>query len=482
MRRRPLALRVPRKRHEGWHLVSEVKGDNLAAGRKVLIIYQSSLAACGVGTWVEALAGELEQRQWDVTVGLAWGATFHDPRRVERFRPKLKTVWMDGRTGTEEGCIRGIERAIRQVKPDVVILTLIDAAFEAVRRLRYRGHNFRLIACNQNNFPQHAARFVQNRDVVDLAVCVGRVCADGLSRIPGGFSAERVRHIPNGIPIPESPPRDRTKATNRVGYAARLCGDPNKNASDLFPFFRALTRMHETAELWVAGEGELSAQVRLLEDEYPGRVKYFGRLSQADLYRNFYPHLDVFLNFAPYEGWPQSIAEAMAHGVIPVVSEYFGIHSEAVVRNNDTGEIFPVYDADRAAEIVAELLRDLERRRRMSENAAAEMRQGFSTEHLGQRWDQALNDALSLPGLTRPPRPMSLDRRGRLGLKETAIETIRGWLGRRFVHQSAGEEWRNFHCLDERLVAQAAAALKEQEDAARRAAADGVASGATGLR
>ncbi len=227
----------------------------MAAGNRVLIVYQSALAACGVGTWVELLAAELGQCGWDVTVALAWGGTFHDPRRIERFRPGLKTVWMDGRTGTQEGRIRGVERAIHKVKPDVVILTLLDAAFEAVRRLRYGGETFRFIACNHNNFPQHAGCFIQNSDIIDLAACVGRVSAVALSSMPGGFSPERVRHIPNGIPFPTVPLDGRAESTHRIGYAARLSGDPNKNAADLFPFFREVARRHHSAELWVAGEG-----------------------------------------------------------------------------------------------------------------------------------------------------------------------------------------------------------------------------------
>ncbi len=429
---------------------------------RVFIVYQSSLAACGVGTFVELVSSELEKAGWDVTVGLAWGAKFHDPRRVEAFRPTLKTVWMDGRSGSPEGRIRGVERAIRSVQPDVVILTLLDAAFEAVRRLRYQGSAVRLVGCNQNNFPEHAACFLQNRDVLDGVVCVGRLSAMALADQSNGFASDRVFHIPNGIRVPTAPRPSRGLA-NRIGYVARLGTDPIKNAKDVFPFFQALAQLHDTAELWVAGDGELADQLRQLVADHPTRVRYFGRLTQDELYKSFFPHIDIFMNFAPYEGWPQAIAEAMSHGAVPVIAEYCGVHAEQVVREDVTGKIFPVFDTDRAAEIAAELLCDPARLKRMGATASEFVCREFSSEMLGQRWDAALRRVLNLAELPPPARPESLDRRGRCHLRETHLESLRRALGRRFIHRSPGEEWPNFSCHDPRLVTTVKSVMDDRE-------------------
>ena len=413
--------------------------------RRVLILYYSSAAVCGVGTWVETLAEELGRRGWDVVVGLAWGRVFHDPRNVEKVRPGLRTVWMDGRTGTEEGRVQAIEKAILRVRPSVVILANLNSAFEAVARLRQRGLDFRFVATNHGTLAQHAACLLEHRNVIDLAACVSRLSFRVMSDAPEGFSDDRIRHLPQGVPLPRERPGRRNDGVFRLGYAGRL--DADKRTGDVLEFFRKLHAECAHAELRVGGEGPGADDVMALSHEFPDHVKFLTGLTRNQLYESFYPYVDVMLNFSANEGWGLTLGEAMAHGAVPISSAFRGIYAEGLVVNKRNGLIFPVGDVDGAVAHVVRLARDPGRREAMGRQAEDDIRQGHTVEHFGSAWAEALDHCLGLPSLPAPDRAV-VSHRGRLGLPERYLEPLRRMLRRRVPHGSSSGEWPHFSCRD----------------------------------
>ncbi|SDW04238.1 glycosyltransferase family 4 protein [Thiocapsa roseopersicina] len=430
--------------------------------KRVLILYQSSTAACGVGTWIDALSATLHPQGWDVRVGLAWGRRFHDPSRVEVFRLGLQTLRMDGRSGTEESRIQAIERAIVATDPDVVLLTVLDSAFEAMRRVRYRGASCRLVAVNHGNLPILAASLLQNRDVIDQVVCVSRLSYQAIGGALEGFEPERVRHIPNAVDVPTLS-RNKADHPMRIGYVGRLAEE--KRAGDIEPFFRALHRRLPTVEMWVAGEGEHAPSMRLLAAEFPFSFRYFGELDRSVLERDFYPVLDLLVHFSAAEAWGFSIAEAMSYGVVPVTSKFLGLVSDGLVTEGETGLVFPVGDVPRAVELAVRLCSDTPLRERLSASAKTQIRDGFSLERFGERWAQTLNECLKLPALPVPARPSSLEVRGRFGLPGPQWERLRRLLRKRIPHASPGEEWPHFRCTDELILEQMREAFSASEGA-----------------
>lgn len=444
--------------------------DRQARRRSVLVLYQSSSVVCGVGSWVESLSQELTGRGYDVTVGLTWGRCYHDPRQIERARPRLKTVWMDGRTGSEEGRIQAIARTVRRLRPDVVILTCLQTAFEAVRRLRYDGVDVRLMATNHGNFPGHAASLIEQQDVVDMSVCVARLSAEAMSAEVSESLRTRIRHIPNPVPLPLAG-AGQPAHVFRVGYAGRLDGEGRKRARDLEPFVHELARRAPDVELWIAGDGPQLDAVKEFCAPFGDRIRCLGGLSRTALYERFYPALDVFVTFAASEGWPLALAEAMAHGVVPVTSAFTGIWREGLIRHDVNGMIFPVGEPCTAARVIADLTRDPSRVARLKRAAAAAIRDHHTLNHFGEAFAGAIEDVLALPALARPARPVSLGCRGRMGLAAPQWETVRRLLRRRVPHGSAGEEWPQYQCADRPLIDRIERRMACLEEAARGACA-----------
>lgn len=429
--------------------------------KKALILYPSSIAACGIGTWVEAVSDALRGHGWDVTVGLSWGGHFHDPLRVEAFRPSLKTVRMDARTGTEEGRIQAIIRAIETELPQVVLLTVLNSAFEAVRRLRFAGNrSFRLIAVNHGNLAQQAASLLAHRDLIDMAVCVSRLSYRAMGSASEGFALGRLRHISNAVGVPAAPAQ-RAEAALRIGYAGRL--EDDKRAGDVAPFFRLLHERLPQAVMWVAGRGAYAPEMEALAREVPRQFYYFGELPPRALADTFYPELDLLMHFSPAEAWGYSIAEAMSYGVVPVTSAFRGQAEDGLVLDGETGLVFPVGDVARAAELAATLLGDPAWSQQLSARAAAHVRHNFSLELFGNQWIEALESCLELPQLPAPERPASLDAKGPVGIPWPWWERIRRMMGRRIAHASSGEEWPHFRCGDRRLINEMDSALVERD-------------------
>jgi len=422
-----------------------------------LILYSSASAACGIGTWIDAFSQSLKVHQWDVTVGLAWGEQFHDPAKVEAFRPGLKTIRMDARTGTEEGRIQAIERAVREINPSVIILTVLNAAFEAVRRLRFRGEQFRLIAVNHGNLSGQAACLLENSDVIDMAVCVSRLSYLAMLDSPCGFLPERLRHISNSVAIPQLD--SKSKHAFRVGYVGRL--DADKRAEDIIPFFSVLHELCPDVQMWVAGKGASERWMQDFANMYPECFYYFGEMGRKELESQFYTGLDILVHFSPSEAWGYSIAEAMSFGVVPVVSAFRGVHIDGLVVDGDNALVFPVGDYAQAAKLVAALHEDQAMLERLGVKASQHIAQKFSLGVFGDTWSDALNACMELPELQVLSRPASLGEKGPAGLPWPIWERFRRLMRRQVYHSTPGEEWPHFKYKNEELMQQVEQSMRQ---------------------
>jgi glycosyltransferase involved in cell wall biosynthesis len=80
------------------------------------------------------------------------------------------------------------------------------------------------------------------------------------------------------------------------------------------------------------------------------------------------------------EGFGIATAEAMACGVPAVGTDVPG--TADVLRGSEAGMLVPLDDADQAAKLVADLLRDPARRARMAAAGPAEATARFGEEHV----------------------------------------------------------------------------------------------------
>ncbi len=151
-------------------------------------------------------------------------------------------------------------------------------------------------------------------DVVDVFICVGRVIQNKLrARLP--HRAESILHQPYGIPLPARM-RAGSSGALRLLFVGRL--DEQKGVFDL-PAIDAVLRAAGVAVTWtIVGAGPCAADMRERWGA-AAHVRLLGAQPQARVLEIAADH-DVFVLPTRAEGFPVSLLEAMAVGLVPVVS------------------------------------------------------------------------------------------------------------------------------------------------------------------
>jgi glycosyltransferase involved in cell wall biosynthesis len=204
--------------------------------------------------------------------------------------------------------------------------------------------------------------------VIDAFVCYSRAMYENLlRRLPG--RAGSVFHLPYGIPIPERgrSPRPDGSAPLRLIYSGRL-EQGQKGVFDLPEIDRLLAARGVAVEWTVMGDGPDGAELRRRWTG-PSAVRWLGPKTNAEVLEEL-PRHDVFVLPTRAEGFPVALLEAMAAGLVPVVSDIPSGVREAI-EAGVTGFLPPVGDCAAFADAIAALAAD---RARLEEVSAAARR------------------------------------------------------------------------------------------------------------
>lgn len=207
--------------------------------------------------------------------------------------------------------------------------------------------------------------------------------------IPGARSAV----IPNPCIYPVADSGGRLDPERQVDPGRRVLLavgrlDEQKRYDDLIDLFAGLAPRFPDWTLVILGEG---AQREALEERVrrraigdavalPGRV---GNLAE------WYERADLYVMSSWFEGFPNSLMEAMAHGV-PVVSMDCPTGPSELIRDGVDGILVPSHEGmDGLGRALAEMMTDRARRERFGSEAVS-VRDRFSVERIGRLWDEVL--------------------------------------------------------------------------------------------
>jgi glycosyltransferase involved in cell wall biosynthesis len=413
--------------------------------KKVLICSPSHAIYGGVESIVADLCRDLPALGWAAVLGLGKGGRFNDVERYREAYPDLPVVELDGARGTRQARREGLLKAIRAVNPGVVLIARAFDAYQVVSALKRKRGAPRLAVTIQAYEPHYLfdARLYQRH--VDLCVTSGEMLRRA-SIEWAGVPAERVVSVPGGVRPPEIPvaPRDGGEVW-RLGYVGRL--DPGqKRIGDLVALLEILERwnLHYRMEIVGTGPAEMDLQHRLAPLVEAGRVSFHGWLTGPALYHKIYPELDCLVHFAHTEGVTIAPREAMAHGVVPVVSRFIGLAVEGQFVHEMNALTFPVGDVEAAAACVRRLFEESGLLRRLSENAMQSQGGRYSSEGAMRAWAEAFDRCLEQPARTGdlPSVPFPPDGRlTRSGVPPWLAQRVRDLLGKRHDHTDPGSEW-----------------------------------------
>ncbi len=221
--------------------------------------------------------------------------------------------------------VRGLYKAFRRSRPDVVHCHNATAAIIAVLPARLAGVKTVIVTRHGLVKPPYQIRrelkFALASRWCDWIVAVCEGTQANLLAAP--FAArDRIIHIYNGACPANVRARPRTKKGFTLLYVGRLA--PLKDLATLLRAVALTCAHHPGMQLWIVGDGPLEPSLRKLTSELGlnDSVTFFGE--QADV-SPFMLAADLFVSSSLTEGLPVSLLEAMSVGLPAVVTDVGGM-------------------------------------------------------------------------------------------------------------------------------------------------------------
>jgi len=414
---------------------------------RLLIISRSHNPLGGADRIIADLCRELPSRGWDTVLGLTRGARFDYPDAYREVHPNLPTVDIDGTMGIRDDRLKALDATIRHVRPAVVLSMRVFDAYEAVSRLKAFGklNGPRLMVGVRAFESPYISDLRRCRENIDFCVTSGKLVAAACTEV-AEIEPRRVESIGGGVHPPRSPSiRHAPESPLRLLYAGRL-EQAQKRALDLIPFVKSLAAKSVPFRLEVCGAGPEEGRLKSELGEFirSGHVVMCGWVDQDALYSHHYPNNDCFVHFAAWEGITISPREAMAHGVVPVISEFTGLRAERQFRNEVNCLTFPVGQPDVAAARLVDLLNSPDRWSKLSRAATQSQTGRYSFSGALDAWRDALDQCLSLPPVTGPFPRIPEHLTGRLtdwGVPASIQVFMRRLIRKPVHHAEPGSEW-----------------------------------------
>ena len=366
-----------------------------------IVLFTNSLEGGGAERAAATLANFWAGRGWQVTLLTlrSQDADFYrlDARvgrialhlSAESDNP-LQALWHNLRR------ITALRRTLLQLQPDVALSLMstpnVLLAFAA------RGLAGLSAIGSEHDYPPHAPLgtiwTVLRRTMYGRLAAVVALTQETARWLQSNSSARRIPVIPNATlwPLPKQAPSvspaDLVPAARKLLLAVgRLTTVKNFHA--LIEAFSSLASAHGDWDLVILGEGpkraalEAAIGARGLDQ----RIRLPGVAGNVG---DWYEHAKLYVMTSSSEGFPNTLAEALAHG-LPAVSVDCDTGPRDIVRHEIDGLLVPPDDAAALVAALDRLMGDAALRATMGARAV-DARQRFSVEQVSSRWEQLFND------------------------------------------------------------------------------------------
>ena len=371
-----------------------------------ILLLTNSLAGGGAERVVATLANFWAGKGWDVTV-LTLAPRSEDFYVLD---PQVARIALD-RAGASRNVLHGLlqnlsrvlalRRTLKQLRPDVAVAMMSTP--NVLLALASRGMRGLLAVGSERCYPPHAPlgrlwHELRRRTYGRLGAVVALTneCA---AWITAHSSARRVPVIPNPTPwpLPARPPllapQDLCRPARKVLLAVgRL--DPVKNFGTLLAVFARLAARHPEWDLVILGEGP---ERPLLETAVQG-TRLEGRVALPGIAGNvgdWYARADLFVLTSHSEGFPNALAEALAHG-LPAVGFDCNTGPRDIIRDGVDGLLVPAGDAAALERALGRMMLDSALRHALAARAA-DARERFSLERVAGMWEALFRELSGAP-------------------------------------------------------------------------------------
>ena len=346
-------------------------------GSRIPVILAGIQCLSGVTTWAERLRQELaDHPRYDVRL-----------LHIGPERPPEYDLYAAN--------VDKARRIIRELAPAILVpnyvwelyLTDLDSEISC------------LGMCHAHSLEEYYLPLTWYESRISHFIAVSPECAKQLAeRVP--FRAQDITMLPYGVRVPRELNRDYQSDPLRVIYAGRLT-QPQKRVGDFVRLVEHLQQARVPYSFDIVGDGEEFQPLQhAMRQWFPDvQVRFFGRLPHQEVDR-MWPEYDVFVQTSDFEGVSVSMLDAMAQGVVPVVTAATsGV--AGVIEHGKNGFVVPVGDMSAMAKMISRLAGN-QSILATAGQAAHRSAQAYSMEsycetftqvldqvvHTGRRWDQ----------------------------------------------------------------------------------------------
>lgn len=287
-----------------------------------------------------------------------------------------------------------LRRVIREEGPDVVVSFLTNVNVAAL--LASAGVSVRVVVSERIYPPlvplaQHWQWL--RRLTYPWAHCVVMQTEQGREWLRDCCPRATASVIPNPVvyPLPASEPRvlpERWLEGNRQRVLAVGRLHSQKGFDDLIRAFARLANGFSEWDLAIVGEGSERERLETIvaEKGLEGRVHLPGRVGNV---ADWYECANLYVMSSHFEGFPNTLVEAMAHG-LPTVSVDCPTGPRDIIRDGVDGLLVPPAEGEEGlARAMARLMADEPSRERMTKQAVT-ARERFAMARIGALWEEVL--------------------------------------------------------------------------------------------
>jgi len=359
---------------------------------KKIALVSGCLKLGGSTTFLLNLGGELVRRGWCVEV---FSLEKDNPLADDFVSQNLTVVCSDHHKLIFEDRISEVVRRLAAFHPNYVVATLAPSAFEV---LRYLPPQVVALGMGQSDDPQVYRLLNLYNTFYQACVVVSRHMLAQL-KLP-----KPTHYIPYGIPVPAYTKRASDGGPLRILYLGRL-ERPQKRVQ-LFPQVLEALRSSGIASHWtIAGDGPEMEWLKARMDSRPGStVSFIGKVDYKNV-PSLLREQDIYVLTSDFEGLPLSLLEAMASGLVPVVSDLPSGIPEVVTDN--TGALVDPYNVQGYADAIIRLGRKRDELHKKSAAARRVVEKDFSVVKMADRWIELL-DQFSPQSTSWPRNPVVL--------------------------------------------------------------------------
>jgi glycosyltransferase involved in cell wall biosynthesis len=369
-----------------------------------LLFFIYSLGRGGAERVTANLANHWAAKGWNVTVvtlAAAAGDVYTLDPAIERISLNVYGPSRNFAHAILQNFRRAIalRRVLLDVKPDIAIAQMDQAC--VMMALAAKG--LKGIACigvmhiHPPRMPTKAIWTRINSLAYGHLPAISVLTKETGAWIAGNTNARRIEVIPNPIPWPLPGSTPKVKPGNVCGPDRKILLavgrlTPQKGFDLLIEAFGKLSERRPDWDLVIIGEGEERQRLELAVSGKGllGRVLLPGWAGNV---ADWYARAQLYVMSSRFEGFPNTLGEAMAYG-LPVVSFDCETGPSDIIRDGTDGLLALKEDARALVAALDRLMGDPELRMRFG-LAAQDIRDRFSMQRVAQIWENLFDDLLT---------------------------------------------------------------------------------------